>query len=231
MEQFNPGIFAIVHQEEEASGYAFLGTGFLADASGTLVSAKHVFEGIGAPDGAGCHIVDTNSQSVHPISRVQLSPDCDIAVGKITPPPGFEPLPIAVSDAPANTDILTIEFSPTHAVRRAGGRVAINIRSYCHKGHVLSYYRGDILGPPMDLLDLSFPALAGASGAPVVAAPTFEAWSVVGMVVGNVGRHLLPAHVARTFAGEDVVEEIRYYLPIGLAISWSHIRDFLDRVR
>jgi len=72
----------------------------------------------------------------------------------------------------------------------------------------------------MRCFDTSFPALQGASGAPVLLNLDF---SVVGMLVANVERHLLPAQIVRIEDGPATSEETRYYMPFGQALMVDEV--------
>lgn len=58
--------------------------------------------------------------------------------------------------------------------------------------------------PPTEVLDLSFPALKGSSGAPIIVE---HDGMVTGMIVANIERHLLPAQVERIETVDGIVEE------------------------
>ena len=74
------------------------------------------------------------------------------------------------------------------------------------------------------MLELSFPALKGASGAPVMSGQ-FELW---GVIIANVNHHLLPAQIETIYDDDGrVVEETQYMLPQGLAVHVNVIREFL----
>jgi len=51
--------------------------------------------------------------------------------------------------------------------------------------------------------------------------------AVVGMIVANHERHLLPAQVVRV---EEEPKEVRYFLPLGLAIGVEALTEVLDEV-
>jgi hypothetical protein len=51
---------------------------------------------------------------------------------------------------------------------------------------------------------------------------------VIGMLVANVERHLVPAQVVRIEEKNGSSEETRYYLPFGKAIDASDIASFLN---
>jgi len=74
-------------------------------------------------------------------------------------------------------------------------------------------------------LELSFPGLRGASGAPVLNRETLE---VLGIVAGNVQYELLPVQVDIIYDDQgNKEEEHKYMLPQGIAIHVAHLRDLL----
>jgi hypothetical protein len=77
------------------------------------------------------------------------------------------------------------------------------------------------------MLELSFPALRGASGAPVVDShPPFEVW---GVVTANTAYEIHPAQVERIVEEDGkITEETRFYLPQALAIHVSKVRKLLE---
>ena len=79
------------------------------------------------------------------------------------------------------------------------------------------------------MLELSFPALLGASGAPIMLPhPPFKLW---GVIKANYARELLPAQVERILnEGGGISEETRFYLPQALGIHVSHVRAALERL-
>ena len=94
------------------------------------------------------------------------------------------------------------------------------------------------LGPAGDLvLELSFPAFRGASGAPVMFHETGtrvlmgqESYGIVGVIVANASYHLLPAQIESVIDVENnYVEEIRYMLPQALAVNIQHLRPMYER--
>ena len=77
-------------------------------------------------------------------------------------------------------------------------------------------------------IDLSYPALKGASGAPVIQE---QSGNVLGMVVSNIERQLMPAQIERTERPDGTSDEIRrYFLPSTQAIRAVHLREALSRV-
>jgi len=196
-----------------------LGTGFFVQ-DGLLMSAKHVLGvSLGEDERRAVPIADEYG-TVYLIGDVSTSQEFDIAVGRLDKPRQMEALSITRDYPPVNADILTVEYSGT--TTSEAGTFFI---PYHRKGHVIAVYLSQYPEPhPTECLDLSFPALKGASGAPVVVEAD---GTVCGMIVANVERHLLPAHLERVESADGAVEERRYFLPTGKAISWIHLRDFL----
>jgi hypothetical protein len=88
----------------------------------------------------------------------------------------------------------------------------------------------------MQALELSFPALRGASGAPVMFESTpFIAeelkWGIVGVLVANVAYHAIPAQIISLVGDDDkYIEEQKYMLPQGLAVDINHLKPMYERV-
>lgn len=76
------------------------------------------------------------------------------------------------------------------------------------------------------MLEVSFPALRGASGAPVFT--WTPPYSMFGVLSQNYARELHPAQVERIVGDNgEMQEEQRFYLPQGLAVHVRHVRDLL----
>jgi hypothetical protein len=200
----------------------FLGTGFFVQ-DGLLMSAKHVLGvQLGENERLAVPIAD-EAATVYLIGDISTSREFDIAIGRLDRPRQAELLSLATNWPPVNAEILTVEYSGT-TMLEAGPF----FMPYYRKGHVICVYLSRYPEPhPTECLDLSFPALKGASGAPVIVEAD---GSVCGMIVANVERHLLPAHIERVESTDGTVEERRYFLPTGKAISWPHLRDFLASI-
>jgi hypothetical protein len=123
-----------------------------------------------------------------------------------------------------NQAIVTFEYGPTRTLGKAItlspatriGNVTrvIDLRSV----HGLA---GD------EALELSFPALRGASGAPVMKNADYTLW---GVIIANVSYHLLPAQI-ETVLTEDgtMVEETRFMMPQAVPVNVKHVRQLLQR--
>ncbi len=198
-----------------------LGTAFFVREDGVLMSAKHVLAVAPAHGEAvvAAFLGEPGKVSWHRITAINASAGFDIAIGRMEPPVRIHPLSIASQDPPHNKDVLTVEFSGT----KPGPRT--DFTPYHRKGHVVAVYDSDYGTPSTRSFDLSFPALKGSSGAPLILE---RDGTVVGMIVANVERYLLPAHIERLESPGRAVESHQYFLPTGQAISWMHLHEFLE---
>jgi len=223
-------IFPIVALDNAGPTYSFLGTGFFVRADSTFMTAKHLLDPHTAAD-ITFIAVDTRGQpATHAIEDVRFSPRYDIAIGRV--PTWNLPFPLQLSETePAlNADLITMEFSQTSSQSQPDGSSHLNLIPSARKGHVIRNYMTDSLSitpAPTHVLELSFPALRGASGAPVLAELRHpQPGAVVGLLIANVEHHLMPAQVERIDDHTGVIEERRYFLPLALAISCRHLRAF-----
>jgi hypothetical protein len=222
-------VFPLIVATRDGLARLFLGTGFFIRGNGTFLTAKHVLDGVTLGNGESfAAVILPGGPTAHPISDVRFAEQFDIALARVEGVDDVLPLEIATEDAPINRDVLTVEFSGTESRPLEDGRTAMHFTPYYRKGHVICSYPSTYPeAVPTVCHDLSFPALRGASGAPVIVEAD---GSVTGMVVANVERHLLPAQVERVELGSDQREEIRYFLPTGKAIAWQHLREFVQSV-
>lgn len=217
---------------QPSSGSVFLGTGFFIDNDGTLLTARHVLTDYGLERREEFQIAMLRRGRETTVERFQLngievSGRFDIALATAVGVQDVIPLDLASKDAGTNVAVLTEEYSGTTPTE-----TGLNILPYTRKGNIICQ-RDEFLRPgwsePASVLELSYPALKGSSGAPVLVEQTGE---VVGMILDNVEHHLLPAHVERIVDQKGgVTEEHEYFLPVGLAIHWSHLREFVDSIR
>jgi len=132
-----------------------------------------------------------------------------------------------------NTTLMTYEYGTTRLV---GNRITLN--PVTRIGHMTRRLGpGDGLTALTDeAIELSFPALRGASGAPVMINELpmnsllgKENMGVVGVVIANASYHWAPAQVEGVLNADNTsYGEVRYMLPQGLAVSVRHIRAMYD---
>ena len=208
-----------------------LGTSFLVGQR-LFMSAKHVF-GVIPQVGQELAVVSHGEAlSAHLAEVIYQDPKHDIAIARVTQWPGDGgPLAITPTDIlTMNSNVLTGEFSPTRSgVQLSDGRTAMAISVNWQKGNIVREYRPDFgYANETACIDLSYPALKGASGAPVIEE---QSGYVLGMIVANIERQLMPAQVERTERPDGTKDEvIRYFLPSAQALRASHLREALSRV-
>ena len=219
-------IFPIV-AEKPGPIFYFLGTGFFIRDDGLFLTAKHIFEGIEGGECKGVMLdLVANQGTPYQVSDLRFCEQFDIAAGYIRDFPGIQPLGLARENAPMNRDVVTTEYSGTRPKLLESGKKALVFTPYFRKGNVICRYESNFPElVPTQCLNLSFPALKGASGAPVVVELT---GFVVGMVVRNVEAELLPAQIERIVTEDGYTEERKYFLPVARAISWRHLADFVS---
>jgi hypothetical protein len=225
----NTAIVPILHTTSDNRVVGLLGTGFLVGNT-TLVTAKHVLVGVelAAGDTMGfAHQAPDGTTGFYGFSTFLSSRRFDIACVPNLDVPGSRSLPICLSEVSMTADILAYEFSSSTGRLNQDGSQRFDLTPYSHKGNAMRHYISDFPEPhPTPCFDTSFPALQGASGAPVVLADRF---AVVGMLVANTERHLIPAQIARVVVDAVTTEEIRYFLPLGRAIEGKLIAAFLAK--
>lgn len=210
-----------------------LGTGSIIGDGTVVLTAEHVVRDY---PGTLRFAVLIDGQVQHfPLAVLESDWRSDLALLRID---GFcAPDPLHVlfdAHVSYNHDLLTLEYAQTD-VTEAGVFV---LNPALRRGHKTRNINADKLGPiaGVDALELSFPALKGASGAPIM----FEStpfirdewkWGIVGVLVSNLAYHAIPAQII-TVVGDDnsYIEERQYMLPQGLAVNIKHLRPMYGRV-
>lgn len=204
------------------SGYAqsVLGTGFLVGATPTIATAAHIFDDLEEGEdlrAAAVWPTRDGTATLIPLEQPRQIDGRDIALIDIPRQEAMQSLPIVRGPAHTNLQVLCVEYSHSFPTRMPDGTRILTTTPYCHMGNVVRCApEVGLDGRPMYAIETSFPALQGASGAPVVRMPDF---AVVGMLLANRERHLLPAQVVRVVDGEDTIEEVKYFLPFGYGYS------------
>jgi Trypsin-like peptidase domain len=203
-------IFALVLRRGTQAGikYSLLGTAFYAGEEGESLTAAHVLQGIALePDDSVEGVFPPFDGSTNRrVVDFRLSNRYDVAVGRTDDTGPTHGLTLAEEDHPINLDVLTVEFSGTRSFEDSQGRRGMMFKPYFRKGHIICRSESDWPNPGTSTLELSFPTLRGASGAPVV---VDSVGVVAGMIIANVERELLPAHVETTYRDGALTEEIR----------------------
>jgi len=144
--------------------------------------------------------------------------------------PEAVPLAIGRNDPALNADVFSYEYSSTRIERTPTGGTHVSFEPYSHKGNIVRSYESTFPEKVKTAAILtSFPALRGASGAPILAATlSKKSFAVVGMTVANVDRHLLPAQLVEIHDGESYKESTTYFLPFGKALARSVVAHCLE---
>jgi len=200
----------------------FLGTSFCVGDEPLFITAGHNIKDWGGQFGL-VHISDPSH--FYPARPAYLDNNADVAILDVR---GYRPktrLGLATDDSIVlNRQIVCFEYGTTIqkgkeivlAPATRLGNVTRKLASHELLGRKLS-----------NALELSFPALRGASGAPVLSNVGLLVW---GMVVGNVSYHLIPAQIETTTDEEGrIKEQVMYMLPLAIAVNVSSIREAVDR--
>ena len=199
----------------------YLGTGFFVGQDPVLVTCLHVVEGV---KGQLAITTVPDLPNIYPADVITTKPEVDLALLKV---PSYHPPSVVQlsedEEHHGNQLVVCHEYSGTwreetntlvNGASRVGN-ITTSLKNYDlkHAGKVTA-------------LELSFPGLKGASGAPVMT--NDENYEVLGSVVGNIGHELLPVQIDTVLdEANDILEEIKYMLPQGLAIHVRHLKEFL----
>lgn len=159
------------------------------------------------------------------VSVLRRGPEHDLCLLKIgnDTTPGIQAAPEALTFERA---VSTVEYSTTRP--GADGGLLLNLASRI--GNCTRFFRDEQRFGAAEMLELSFPALRGASGAPVVE-HNGAMWGVHGVIVANVAQHLIPAEIVTVLeADNSLIEERRYYLPQGAAVHVQHLLALCDQI-
>jgi hypothetical protein len=207
------------------SNSRFLGTGSIVGDGSILLTADHVIR-----DWPYSLIIvtmlDTQKQywQAEIIERDTAHDLVLLRVDQYRPENPLQP----AFDSPlhANSPLMTFEYGTTIV---AGD--VITLEPATRLGHITRVRNlQDTLGAAGDAaLELSWPALRGASGAPVVFNDgTFR---IVGIVIANVSYHLLPAQIESVLDDKNnLIEETKYMLPQAIAVNIRHVRPMYERI-
>jgi hypothetical protein len=210
-----------------------LGTGFFFSSKPIILSAAHVLgvqpgrdEAIAVPKR---ELPDPEPGVVMPqpwmaaIFNVRVDPKHDLAVADVPGVTHFEHFPVCRQDPPALTTVMTVDLVSRMTFELVeGGGPGPTITPYTWKGYVHSVLitQEPTMRARARIFEVSIPVVQGMSGAPLIEARTLR---VAGVLFGNVARQLIPPPYAKA-------EGEKWYLPVGQALHWSHVRQFLESI-
>jgi hypothetical protein len=135
------------------------------------------------------------------------------------------------ADPALNDDVFSYEYSSTRIEKTASGGTNVIFEPMAHKRNIMRFYDSDFPeGKLTPSFQVSYPALQGASGAPVVA-KNKHGFFVCGILVANIERELLPAQIVRIEDSERSFEETKYFLPHGKGLHSKVIIPFLEALK
>jgi len=214
-------IVPIVATDDELQFQHFLGTGCFIKDIPILATADHVIR-----DWAGQLAIATFPKiALFPAFLVERNSEADLALLEVPDYPKEMGLLLAQdSEIAQNQQVNCFEYGTT----RRQGKMTI-LAPATRLGNVTRILNLEeqygLAG--RDALELSFPALKGSSGAPVVSNSTFNIW---GIVIANVSYHLLPAQIESVLDEEKrIIEETKFLLPQGIAVHVKHLREMLGQ--
>lgn len=235
MKMLQPGlsIVPIVRVTPDMPVSEVLGTGFFVGKGkkSFIITAKHVFQTQAKNEkDKYAYVIARGTQiEIWPIKTITAAEGYDIAVCEIEHMPEAVPLSFSMQLPALNDDVFCYEYSSTRFERKPLGGWHVSFEPLAHKGNIMRYYESTY--PESHLTPsflTSFPALQGASGAPVIASTKDKQLFVAGMIVANKETHLLPAQIVEVQDGSEFTEKISYFLPLGKAINASLLVSFLQ---
>ncbi len=207
-----------------SEGFRLLGTASFVVEGDLLLTADHV---IGEWRGEIGICLQTTPVTVHKATTILRDNQHDIALLRVT---GYKaPRPLSVpTDIPYHLNQFVAAFEFGSSVQTSE---RLHLSPATRIGNITRILDlQDRFGPGGEsMLELSFPALKGASGAPVIT--NDGRFAILGMLVANVGYHLLPVQVETVLdQRNEILEEIKYLLPQALAVNSRHIAAAIARV-
>jgi len=201
----------------------FLGSGFFFKRSGRVLAATAAHCIPGSP--ASLRLIATSGEyEVSVIALDQAHDLCLLDPGKQCPPHVVTELS-EEHTVQGNLNLYAYEYSTTE-MRDGTWQIFPATRiGNCVRQPPMRHLFG---AAGESMLELSFPAIRGASGAPVIEMRG-ESLIVRGIVIANAERHLLPAHIETVLSNRnDLLEERKYFLPQAVAVNSAHLCKLVD---
>lgn len=229
----NKSIIPIVRASEDDPIKEILGTGsFIGHGEEIyILTAKHIFDGDEeqANNKFAFVLNDGKGIGIWKIQKIVAAEDYDIAVCFVKYVEGMVPLQFSKQQPSLNADVFCYEYSNTSIEVNISGSKHINIQPLAHKGNIMRYFDSEFPEKTKTpCFNTSFPALQGASGAPVISATKGKDFYIAGIIVANQETHLMPAQIVEVVDGNDFLEQISYFLPMGKAINASLVVQVIE---
>jgi len=155
------------------------------------------------------------------------SPETDLAILQVD---GYRPsysFPLATPDEfRFNIPIICLEYGTTERLGET-----FSVEPATRLGNITRFrnLKDRFSQAGDEILELSFPALRGASGSAIISwAPPFK---LFGIVIGNISYHLMPAQIESVLdESNQLYEEIKFMLPQALAVNVKHLAKLLNKL-
>jgi len=218
-------IVPIIELSKSGKGGQFLGTGSFVGDKKFLLTCEHVIASWNEDYAIMPHEDPPKMYRAVPILRDGEVDLACLRVEEYNPPHSF-PLAEDVNITP-NQFVCAFEYSTTEIAGRQIKFTPANRMGNVTRLRNLNKIYGKA---GEEMLELSFPAPMGASGAPVLLNKSpFSLW---GVIKSNVARELISAHVEKILdESGEITEETKFYLPQALAIHVKHVRNLLRRIK
>lgn len=217
-------IVPIFGYEKDKDKWLFLGSGFFFESPPLLATASHVVEN--KFDKVAIYIIGENK--FYYASAVIGNKEIDLAILKIEKY-------IPQSSCKLGHDQRIVFTKPVYCYEygttiNTEDKIAVSPAT--RMGNITRLLdKKDIYGLAGEaMLELSFPALKGASGSPVILIE--NELILLGVVIGNISYHLMPAQIETIIdQNNECLEEVRYLMPQALAVNVKHLSKFYNDIK
>ena len=224
----------VLGRESPDANLEQFGTGSIIGDGSILLTANHVVDRPGQlfittmPNhDLEIELDQQDPDGLWPIQVAELDRRHDLALLRINGYQADNPLtPWFDFPLHENWTVSTYEYSTT---REEEGRIRLSPAA--RQGHITRMLTVDKLGSAGDkaALEVSFPAVRGSSGAPLLY--EYRGYHIIGVLVSNMEYHLLPARVEVSLnAANTLLGEVKYFLPQGIAVNIRHLQSMYERV-
>jgi hypothetical protein len=198
----------------------FLGTGFVVGSKRQVATAYHVvsewFDHLGT--------MFLPQTTLYPLTLINFDRDIDLAILDMTPYEPHDWFTLAKDEEIyQNQFVICSEYSQTSKI---GGIIDVSMATRI--GNIVRRINSDdhFGKAGEDALEISFPALRGSSGAPILSSKDLKVW---GVIIANKAYHLIPAQIEKTYDNEGkLIDEVHYMLPQAIAVHVKHLRKLME---
>ena len=216
-------VVPVLGVHENGGNGPFLGSGVFVGEKATLVTCDHVLDGWKGEYGV---VIEAEDRLVR-AKVITREPSTDLALLEVS---DYCPIHTLAAEEEVNITLNDIVVCFEYGTTIVAGQL-IHFSPANRLGNVTRFRNfSNLYGEAGNqMLELSFPAMKGASGAPIMGwRPPFKLW---GIVKANVNTELLPAQIETVVdeAGK-LDEQTKFYLPQALAIHVKHVRRLISQI-